>query len=165
MFIMITMFGLSLWLKLNNNFTKCSREKGAIWLQHLFGFVALSICPFCPDFPLYLNNYFIKRIYMHIIKTASMRGLRLCALFVVSTYISRLIDENVRKKAKTKILKYKFMRKMIYHLVVHKILRKTVYFIYHFNVCFSRNWRKCSQNLEKWKLKNSNLWRKWYIIL
>ena len=64
------------------------------------GFVRLS---FCPDFPLYLNNYFIKRIYMHIIRTASMRGLRLCALFVVSTYISRVIDENVRKMAKTKI--------------------------------------------------------------
>ena len=34
---------------------------------------------------------------------ASMRGLRLCALFVVSTYIYRVIDENVRKMAKTKI--------------------------------------------------------------
>ena len=29
---MITMSSLSLWLKFNNN----SREKGAIWLQHLF---------------------------------------------------------------------------------------------------------------------------------
>ena len=76
----------------------------------IFGFVALSVCPFCPDFPLYLNNYFIKRIYMHIIRMASMRGLRLCALFVVSTYISRVINENVRKIAKTKIEKYKFMR-------------------------------------------------------
>ena len=47
---------------------------------------------------------------MHIIRKASMRGLRLCALFVVSTYISRVIDENVRKMAKTKILKYKLMR-------------------------------------------------------
>ena len=40
---------------------------------------------------------------MHIIRTASMRGLRLSALFVVSTYISRIIDESVRKMAKTKI--------------------------------------------------------------
>ena len=47
---------------------------------------------------------------MHVIRTASMRGLRLCALLVVSTYISRVIDENVRKMAKTKIEKYKFMR-------------------------------------------------------
>ena len=47
---------------------------------------------------------------MHIIRTASMRGLRLCPLFVVSTYISRVINENVRKIAKTKIEKYKFMR-------------------------------------------------------
>ena len=31
-----------------------------------------------------------------------MMGLRICALFVVSTYISRVIDENVRKMAKTK---------------------------------------------------------------
>ena len=37
-------------------------------------------------------------------------GLRLCALFVVSTYISRVIDENVRKMAKTKIKNYKFIR-------------------------------------------------------
>ena len=34
---------------------------------------------------------------------ASMTGLRLCALFVVSTYISRVIDENVRKMVKTKV--------------------------------------------------------------
>ena len=67
------------------------------------GFVRLSFCPFCPDFPLYLNNYFIKLIYIHIVRTASMRGLRLCALFVVSTSICRVIDENVRKMAKTKI--------------------------------------------------------------
>ena len=46
---------------------------------------------------------------------------------------------------------------MTYHLVGHEILQKKVHFIYHFKVCFSRNWRKCSQNLEKWKLKNSNL--------
>ena len=36
---------------------------------------------------------------MHIIRTTSMRGLRLCALFVVSTYISRVVDENVLKMA------------------------------------------------------------------
>ena len=84
---------------------------------------------------------------MHIIRTASMRGLRLCALFVVSTYISRLIDENVRKKAKTKILKYKFMRKMIYHLVGHEILQKTVYFVKRY---YFRGWRylrKCMKKL------------------
>ena len=40
---------------------------------------------------------------MHIIRTTSMRGLRLCTLCVVSTYISRVIDENVRKMAKTEI--------------------------------------------------------------
>ena len=40
---------------------------------------------------------------MHIIRTSSMRGLTLCALFVVSTYISRVIDENVRRMAKAKI--------------------------------------------------------------
>ena len=85
-----------------------------------------------------------------------MRGLRLCALFIVSIYISLVINENVRKMAKTKVYKYKFMRQMIYHLVGHEILNKTVYFIYHFNVYFTRNWRKCSQNLEKWKFKNSN---------
>ena len=32
---MITMFGLSLWLKLNNNFYQIQPEKGVIWLQHL----------------------------------------------------------------------------------------------------------------------------------
>ena len=30
----------------------------------LCGFVPLSVCPLCPNFPLYLNNYFIKSIYM-----------------------------------------------------------------------------------------------------
>ena len=108
-------------------------------------------------FHLYLTNYSIKLIYMHIIRTGSMRRLKLCALFVVSTYISRVINENVRKMAKTKTLDFKFMMQMIYHLVGHEILNITLYFIFHFNVCFSRKWRKCSQNLEKRKFKNTNL--------
>ena len=40
---------------------------------------------------------------MHIIRTTSMRVLKLCTLFVVSTNISRVIDENVRKMAKSEI--------------------------------------------------------------
>ena len=77
---------------------------------------------------------------MHIIRTGSMRRLKLCALFVHSTYISRIINENVREMAKTKTLNFKFMRQMIYHLVGHEILNITVYFIFHFNVYFSRKW-------------------------
>ena len=122
-------------------------------------FVGLSVFS---DFRLYQTNYLIKLIYMHIIKTGSMRRLKLYALFVVSTYISRVINENVRKMAKTKTLNFKFMRQMIYHLVGHEILNITVYFIFHFNVYFLR---KCSQNLEKWKFKNTNLRVKRYIIL
>ena len=94
-----------------------------------------------------------------------MRRLKLCALFVVSTYISRVINENVHKMVKTKTVNFKFMRQMIYHLVGHEILNITVYFIFHFNVYFSHKWRKRSQNLEKWKLKNTNLRVKRYIIL
>ena len=101
---------------------------------------------------------------MHIIRTGSMRRLKLCALFVVSSYISRVINENVRKMAKTKTLNFKFMRQMIYH-VGHKILNIKVYFIFHFNAYFSRKWQKCSQNLEKWKFRNTNLRVKRYIIL
>ena len=85
---------------------------------------------------------------MHI-RTCSMRRLKLCALFVVSTYISRVINENVRKMAKTKTLNFKFMRQMVYHLVGHEILNITVYFIFHFNVYFSvngENVRKISKN-------------------
>ena len=85
---------------------------------------------------------------MHIIRTTSMRRLKLCALFVVSTYISRAINENVRKMAKTKIRNLKFMKQMIYHLVGHEILNITVYFVFNFNVYFSK-WRKYSQNLGK----------------
>ena len=99
---------------------------------------------------------------MHINRTGSMSRLKLCALFVVSTYISRVINENVRKMAKRKTLNFKFMRQMIYHLVGHAILKITVYFVFHFNVYFSQ---KCSQNLEKWKFKNTNLRVKRYIIL
>ena len=102
---------------------------------------------------------------MHIIRTGSMSRLKLCALFVVSTYISRVTTENVRKMAKTKTVNFKFMRQMIYHLVGHEILNITVYFIFHLNVYFLRKWRKRSQNLEKWKLKNTNLRVKRYIIL
>ena len=91
-----------------------------------------------------------------------MRRLKLCALFFVSTYISRVINENVRKMAKTKTLNFKFMKQMIYHLVGREILNITVYFIFHFNQYFSR---KCSQNLEKWKFENTNLRVKRYIIM
>ena len=73
---------------------------------------------------------------MHIIRTGSMRRLKLCALFVVSMYISRVINENVRKMAKTKTLNFKFMRQMIYHLVGYEILNITVYFIFHFQRIF-----------------------------
>ena len=72
--------------------------------------VGLSVFP---DVRLYLTNYSIKLIYMHIIRTGSMRRLKLCALFVVSMYISRVINENVRKMAKTKTLNSKFMRQMM----------------------------------------------------
>ena len=130
----------------------------------------MLVCPFVrfswfSGVHLYLTNYLIKLISMHIIRPGSMRGLKLCGLFVVSTYISRIINENVRKMAKTKTLNFKFMRQMIYHLVGHEILNIKVYFILHFNVYFSRKWRKCSQNLEKWKFKNTYLRVKRYIIL
>ena len=46
---------------------------------------------------------------------------------------------------------------MIYHLVGHEILNKTVYFVCHFNEYFSRKWRKCSQNSKKRKFQNENL--------
>ena len=102
-----------------------------------------------PDFHLYVTNYSIKLIYMHIIRTDSMMRLKLCALFVVSTYISCVINENVRKMAKTKTLNFKFMRQMIYHLVGHEILNITVYFIFHLTY-ISRvnreNVRKISKN-------------------
>ena len=94
-------------------------------------FVGLSVFP---DFLLYLTNYSIKFSYIHIIRTDSMRRLKLCALFVVSTYISRVINENVRKMAKTKTLNFKFMRQTIYHFVGHEILNITVYVIFYYNV-------------------------------
>ena len=45
---------------------------------------------------------------------------------------------------------------MIYHLVGREILNMTTHFVSHFKVYFSRKWRKCSQNLEKWIFKNTN---------
>ena len=45
---------------------------------------------------------------------------------------------------------------MIYYLVGHEILNKTVYFVCHFNVYFSLKWRKCSQNSGKRKFQNGN---------
>ena len=102
-----------------------------------------------PDSHLYLTNYSIKLIYMHNIKTGSMRGLKLCASFVVSTYISRVINENVRKTAKTKTLNFKFMRQMICHFVGYEILNITVYFIFistHISRVNGENVRKISKN-------------------
>ena len=68
--------------------------------------VGLSVCPFFLIFGFSLISHELldkTYIYMHIIRTGSMRRLKLCALFVVSTYVSRAINENVRKMAKTKI--------------------------------------------------------------
>ena len=82
------------------------------------------------DVRFYLTNYSIKLIYIHIIRTGSMRRLKLCALFVTSTYISCAINENVRKMAKTKLWNLKFMRQMIYHLVGHEIQNIIVCFFF-----------------------------------
>ena len=47
---------------------------------------------------------------------------------------------------------------LLYHLVGHEILNKTVYFC-HFNEYFLCNckWQKCLQSGEKRKFKNENL--------
>ena len=42
---------------------------------------------------------------------------------------------------------------MIYHIVGHEILNRTVYVVCHLNVYFSHKWRKCSQNNEKFKMQ------------
>ena len=88
-------------------------------------------------------------IYMHIIRTGSMRRLKLCALFVVLMYISRVINENVRKMAKTKTLNFKFMKQMIYYLVGHEILKITVYSFFistYISRVNGENVRKISKN-------------------
>ena len=59
-------------------------------------------------------------------------------LFLISSHISRVIDENVRKMAKTEILKHKFMAQKIYHLVAHKISNITVYFVKRYYLYISR---------------------------
>ena len=87
---------------------------------------------------------------MHIIRTGSMRRLKLCALFVVSTYISRVINENVSQNGEDENLK--FMTQIIYHLVGREILNITVCFVFHFNVYFSRKWRKSSQKSRKMEI-------------
>ena len=90
-----------------NKHKKTKKIGPSVFTLIYFPDVGLSVFP---DFHLYLTNYTIKLIYMHIIRTGFMRRLKLCALFVVSTYISRVINENVRKMAKTKTLNFKFMR-------------------------------------------------------
>ena len=73
---------------------------------------------------------------------------RRCILFIILTYDSRVIGENVRKMSKNgNIKKLKFMRQMIYHLVGHKILNKTLYFVKRY---YFRGWRylrKCMKKL------------------
>ena len=98
--------------------------------------VRLSVCPFFRIFGCSLISH--ELLDMHIIRTGSMRRLKLSILFVVSTYISRVINENVRKMAKTKIQNLKFTSQTIYHLVGHDILNKTLYFVKRY---FSQNLR------------------------
>ena len=93
-FIFYALFSIFLW--------RSNRS-----LSFHFNFLGLWLCPFVRfsgflDIPLYFTNYSIKLIYMHIIRTSSMSGLK-CALLIVSAYISRVINENVRKMAKMEI--------------------------------------------------------------
>ena len=80
-----------------------------------------------------------------------MRRLKLCALFVVSKYISCscVINENVCIMAKTKILNFKFMRQMImiYHLVGHEILNKALYFVKRYYSQIFSYLRKCMKKI------------------
>ena len=151
-------------LKLNNDFYYCRPGKGALssntcWLllgiyiigppkqdrkQSIknknnrslsFHFDLFSGCRFVrfSGFSL-ISHELLDKTYIY---THHQNGLNeeikiMC--FVVSTYISFVINENVRKMVKTKTLNFKFMRQMIYHLVGHEILNITVYFIFHYNI-------------------------------
>ena len=66
---------------------------------HCSGIVGLSVFP---DFHLYLTNYLKTYIYAH--HQNGLNGEIKIMCFVVSTYISRVINENVRKVAKTKTI-------------------------------------------------------------
>ena len=71
-----------------------------------------------------------------------------CILFIILTYDSRVIGENVRKISKYGNLKTQIYEQMIYHIVGHKILSKTLYF---FRRCYFRVWRylrKCMKKIE-----------------
>ena len=78
--------------------------------------------------------------------------LKQCILFVISTYISRVNGENVRKIAKTEISKCQYARQMIYNLVGHKILNKTLYYFKRYYFEILRYWRKCMKkfNIIEW---------------
>ena len=71
-----------------------------------------------------------------------------CILFIILTYASRVIGENVRKISKNGNLKTQiYEANMIYHLVGHKILNKTLYFVKRY---YFRGWkylRKCMKKL------------------
>ena len=59
----------------------------------------------------------------------------MCFICRFSVYFPR----NQRKRSQNgEDENLKFMRQMIYHLVGREILNKTVYFVCHFNVYFSR---------------------------
>ena len=69
------------------------------------------VCPFVAlsrfsDAPLHLTNYSIKFIYMHITRTSSIRRLKLCTLFVVSTYIS-CVSAKILENGEDENLKFK----------------------------------------------------------
>ena len=72
-----------------------------------------------------------------------------CILFIILTYTSRVIGENVRKVSKygNLKLKVKFMKQMIYHLVGHKILNKTLYSFKRYYFQILRYLRKCLKKL------------------
>ena len=64
-------------------------------------------------------------------------------LFFISTYISRVNGENVRKISENGNLKYKFTRQTIYYPVGHEILNKMLYFVKRYCSHMLRYLRKC----------------------
>ena len=88
--------------KIENKAQK-AKSKNNRSLSFHFDFLGLSVFFRIFECSLISHESLDKLIYMHIIRTSSMRGLKWCALFVVSAYISRVINENVRKMAKMEI--------------------------------------------------------------
>ena len=124
-----------LYISLSLCWTTEARQKTNMPLCFQFdllpGYLDVRMCPcISQEWLDETYNYIMyAQCTLYIIRLSPMRGLRWCALFVISTYISCVIGVNIRRMAKNGNLQIQIYEASIIRYLWHEVLNKTVNFV------------------------------------